>query len=85
MKRATRRHHRNRLIAKVKWYHGGDRKYSKEGNMVVSENSMEQCARMISARQPCSCPFCCGNPRRIKGRRYITRQEIKAGIKGKIR
>lgn len=26
----------------------------------------------------CSSPFCCGNPRRIKGRKNLTRQELKA-------
>lgn len=82
MKRAIRRHHRNRLIKKVKWYYGGNRKYSKEGHAVVVENSRETCARTISSRQKCSCPMCCGNPRRIRGRNYITRQEIKSGVRG---
>jgi hypothetical protein len=85
LNRAIRRHHRNRMLNKVRWYYGGDRKYSKEGHAVVVENSREVCARLISARQPCSCPMCCGNPRRIRGRKYVTRQELKAGVNGRLR
>jgi hypothetical protein len=73
------------MLQKVKWYYGGDRKYSAEGNLLIIENDKEKCSKIISAKQPCSCPMCCGNPRRIRGRNYITRQEIKSGIAGKLR
>jgi len=83
--RAARRHHRRRMISKVRWYHGGDRVYADAGHAIVTENSTDICARISAARQSCSRPMCCGNPRRIRGRKYITRQEILAGVTGSYR
>ncbi len=51
-------------------------------NFYNNEEGFERCLK-IARKTTCMCssPFCCGNPRRQKGKKNLTRQELRAYLK----
>lgn len=46
------------------------------------ENSPGRFGVLRDTRKLCSCPVCCGNPRRTRGRKRLTLQEMKIDQSG---
>jgi len=43
---------------------------------ISAEEGRQKLGVLRKTRKLCSSPFCCGNPRRMKGRTILSRQEI---------
>ena len=60
-------------IAKRLWekYHGPSKEHRPDDEYPAT-------GRYRKTKVFCSSPFCCGNPRRMRGQKNLTRQELKA-------
>jgi hypothetical protein len=79
--RAERRHHRQRMINRIKDFY-----WIKNGGF--SENTSEDkkqklIRKMVDTRKPCSCYMCCNPRHSSKGKERFTRQEKKFEEYGK--
>ncbi len=72
-----RRHHNERMVMK------GLRNIINNFGTLKNMNLLTTLGKMKKTRCTCSNPFCCGNPRHIKGTKTLTKQELIAELKEK--